>query len=244
MRSTLLPRKAVAVLAVLMVAGLASAALVLRAADHADSPDTSQNNLDINDVYAFNRGDDIVLVMTVAPLLTPGEMTDGAALNPRGLYEFKLDAERDGVAEAVIQVATAGVGNSQTVIYRGPVTSETTGTSARVIPGPSIRATFGEVAAGGGMTAWAGASDDPFYIDLFGDMSLTSVLNAAYGAALGMQIGDPGEQTLAFADPAMDDLAGLNTISIVVQLPKADVADALGIADDGTFFLWGATSER
>jgi hypothetical protein len=237
-------RKARAVLSALTVLTLASAALVVRAADHADSPDTSENNLDINDLYAFTQGDDLVLIMTVSPLLTPGEMTRDAALNPRGLYEFKLDAERDGIAEAVIQVATAGVGASQTVTVRGPLEPETAGTATRVIPGPSIRGKLGDVITSGGMTAWAGPADDPFFIDLFGDMSLRSVLNAAYGAALGMPVGDPAEQTLAFSDPAQDDLAGLNTLAIVVQLPKAAVADALGIPAGGTFFAWAATSER
>lgn len=233
-----------AVLAVLVLAGLAGLGLTLDAADHADSPDTSENNLDINDIYAFNQGDDVVLVMTVSPLLTPGEMTAGAALNPRGLYEFKLDAERDGVPEAVIQVATAGVGASQTVTLRGPVTPETTGIQSRVIPGPFLSAPLGEVMQGDGMMAWAGPSDDPFFINLFGDESLTSVLNAAFGAALGQEVGDPDEQTLAFADPGVDDLAGLNVLSIVVQLPKSTIAEALGIPVDGTFYTWGTTSVR
>ena len=94
------------------------------------------------------------------------------------------------------------------------------------------------------MTAWAGPSDDPFYVDLFGDASLTSVLNAAFGVALAQQVGNAGEQTLAFSDPAQDDLAGLNTLSIVVQLPKSVLASALGIPVDGTFYVWGTTSER
>lgn len=231
-------------LALAAALGIGLATASIRAADHADSPDTTENNLDINDVYAFNQGSDIVFVMTVAPLLTPGEMTDNAGLNPRGLYELKLDRERDGIAEAVIQIATVGVGSSQRMSVRGPVAPETTGAFGRIVPGQSIKGSFGDVISGNGMTAWAGPSDDPFYIDLFGDMSLTSVLNAAFGAALGQQIGDPGEQTLAFADPATDDLAGLNTLAIVVQLPKSDVADALGIAPDGTFYVWGTTSQR
>jgi hypothetical protein len=230
--------------AALILAGLAGLGVAVQAADHADSPDTSENNLDINDIYAFNHGDDVVFIMTVSPLLTPGEMTEGAALNPRGLYEFKLDAERDGVAEAVIQVATAGLGAGQTVTVRGPVAPETSGTRSRVVLGSFLRARLGEVMEGGGVRAWVGPSDDPFFIDLFGDESLTSVLNAAFGAALGQQIGDPSEQTLAFADPAADDLAGLNVLSIVVQVPKSMVSDALGITGNGTFFVWGTTSVR
>lgn len=233
------------VLAMAAVAGvLGYGAVALRAADHADAPDTTEGNLDVNDLYVFNQGDNVVFIMTVAPLLTPGEATDDAALNPRGLYEFKLDVERDGVEEAVIQVAAAGAGPQQTVTFRGPVVPEMTGTTSRVDEGSSLRATLGEEVSGGGMTAWAGPSDDPFYINLFGDESLTSVLNAAYGAALSMEVGSPDEQTLAFADPGLDDLMGVNTLSIVIELPKSVVADALGITTDGTFYAWASTSLR
>lgn len=234
-----------AAFALVAVAGVIGySAITIRAADHADAPDTTEGNLDINDLFVFNRGDNVVFIMTVAPLLTPGEATEGAALNPRGLYEFKLDVERDGVEEAVIQVAAASAGPDQTVTFRGPVVPGMTGTTSRVETVASIRGPFDEVVTGNGMTAWAGPSDDPFYINLLGDESLTSVLNAAFGAALMTQIGSPDEQTLAFADPGEDDLMGLNTLSIVIELPKSDVADALGIAVDGTFYAWASTSLR
>lgn len=228
----------------LAIGSLGLGTALIRAADHADSPDTTENNLDVNDLYVFNEGSDVVFIMTVAPLLTPGEATNNAALNPMGLYEFKLDVERDGVAEAVIQVAAASAGTGQTISVRGPVTPNMTGTVSTMVDAPALRGTFNTELAGSGMRAWVGPSDDPFYIDLFGDESLTSVLNAAYGAALGMQVGDPGEQTLAFADTAVDDLAGVNTLSIVVQMPKSMLADALGIASDGTFYAWATTSLR
>lgn len=228
----------------LLVGTVGLGAALIRAADHADSPDTTESNLDINDLYVFNQGDDVVFIMTVSPLLTPGELTSNAALNSRGLYEFKLDAERDGVAEAVIQIAAAGAGPNQTVTVRGPVAPSMTGTMSRVESTTTLRGSLGDVMTGNGMTAWIGASDDPFYINLFGDESLTSVLNGVYSAALGTTVGNPDWQTIAFEDPAMDDLAGLNTLSIVVQMPKSMVADAVGIQADGTFYAWAASSIR
>lgn len=231
-------------LAAMAIGSMGLGTAIIRAADHADSPDTTENNLDVNDLYVFNEGSDVVFIMTVSPLLTPGEATDNAALNPMGLYEFKLDVERDGVAEAVIQVAAASAGTGQTISVRGPVAPNVTGTSSTVVDAPALRGAFNTELSGSGMRAWVGPSDDPFYINLFGDESLTSVLNAAFGAALGSQVGDPGEQTLAFAEPATDDLAGVNTLSIVVQMPKSMVSDALGIAVDGTFYAWASTSLR
>ena len=229
---------------VLLLGAVALGTGLVRAADHADAPDTTESNLDINDLYVFNHGDDVVFIMTVAPLLTPGEGTRNAALNSRGLYQFELDAERDGVAEASIQIAAAGPGPDQTILVRGPVAPGVSPIASRVEPGPEVRGRFGREMAGREMRAWVGPSDDPFYINLFGDESLTSVLNAAYGAALGTQIGDPGEQTLAFADPGADDLAGLNTLSIVVQMPKTAIADALGIPANGVFYVWATASLR
>ena len=59
----------------LAVVGLLAGHAAIRAADHADSPDTSEVNLDVNDLYVFNQGDNVVFAMTVSPLLTPGEST-------------------------------------------------------------------------------------------------------------------------------------------------------------------------
>ena len=236
-------------LAVLAAAPLALAIAVsshqARAADHADSPDTNEGNLDINDLYVFNQGDNIVFALTVSPLLTPGEATDNASLNPLGLYQIKLDVERDGIEEAVIQIAASGSGANQVVSVRGPLTPTTPGVGGNVLENaPSARGAFNSEFTGNGITAFAGPRDDPFFIDLFGDMSVTSVLNAAYSAALGETVGDPAEQTLAFNPEAVDDLAGLNVLAVVIEIPKSTVAQALGISESDSFFAWATTSIR
>ena len=228
-------------LIVLLAAGTT---LALRGADHADAPDTSEGNLDVNDLYVFARGDNLVFAMTVHPLLTPGEATDDAAFNPMGLYQFKLDRERDGIPDAVIQVAFAGNGPGQVVSIRGPVAIPAGSSPEMLVQAPTLRGRLDTTLGGHGMTAFAGRRDDPFFIDLFGDRSLTSVLNAAFSAALGEQVGADDEQTLAFDPNAIDDLAGLNTLAIVVEVPKADVAAALGIGSDDAFFAWATTSIR
>ncbi len=227
------------------VAGLLAGHAVIRAADHADSPDTSEGNLDVNDLYVFNQGDNVVFAMTVSPLLAPGASTSGAAFNPNGLYQFKLDVERDGVEEAVIQIVVSGEGTDQQVDVRGPVAADVTGTTDNVlVAAPSARGAFNTTFSAEGLTVFAGPRDDPFFIDLFGDESLTSVLNAVFSATLGETIGSPDEQTLAFADPAVDDLAGLNVLAIVVEVPKSVIAGALGIGPSDAFFAWATTSIR
>ena len=229
----------------LAVVGVLAVHAVIRAADHADSPDTSEGNLDVNDLYVFNQGDNVVFAMTVSPLLSPGASTTAAALNPNGLYQFKLDAERDGIEEAVIQIVVSGEGTGQQVDVRGPVAPAVTGTTDNVLAAtPSARGAFNTTFSAEGLTVFAGPRDDPFFIDLFGDESLTSVLNAVFSGVLGETIGSPDEQTLSFADPAMDDLAGLNVLAIVVEVPKSMVAGALGIGLSDAFFAWATTSTR
>ena len=229
----------------LAVAGLLTGHAVIRAADHADSPDTSEGNLDVNDLYVFNQGANVVFAMTVSPLLAPGASTTGAAFNPNGLYQFKLDVERDGIEEAVIQIVVSGEGTGQQVDVRGPVAAAVTGTTDNVLAAtPSARGAFNTTFSAEGLTVFAGSRDDPFFIDLFGDESLTSVLNAVFSGVLGETIGSPDEQTLSFADPAVDDLAGLNVLAIVVEVPKSMVAGALGIGLSDAFFAWATTSTR
>ncbi|NIR51275.1 DUF4331 domain-containing protein [candidate division KSB1 bacterium] len=78
----------------ILVGLLAISGLVIQAADHIDSPDTDESNLDINDLYVFSRGNNMVFAMTVSPILMPGSETNTAAFNPNGLYQFKLDVEQ------------------------------------------------------------------------------------------------------------------------------------------------------
>jgi len=214
------------------------------AADHADSPSTDEGNLDVNDLFVFESGDDMVFVITVSPLLTPGSATDDAVFNPQGLYEFKLDRERDGIEDAVIQVGFLGTGADQVVDVRGPIAVDGGSGGRFRAAATTLRGPLDTELRAGPMSVYAGPRDDPFFIDLFGDRSVTSVLNAAFSAALGEQVGADDEQTLAFNPDATDDLAGLNTLAIVVEVPKTEVARALGIGANETFFAWATTSLR
>lgn len=217
--------------------------LQARAADHKDSPASMEGNLDINDLYAFSQGDSMTLVMTVHPFLAPGAATQNAYFNPNGLYQFKFDAERDGIEEAVIQVTFSGTGQSQTVSVRGPGAPLAKGTTRNaILRDPPISGSFNQSFSGGGMSAFAGPRDDPFFLHLMGDSSLTSVLNAAYSAALDTSVGQPGQQALAFSKTGTDDFRGTNVLAIVLKMPKSAITDELGLQADGTFYLWASTS--
>lgn len=215
------------------------------AADHKDSPDTDEGNLDITDLYVFSRADSMVFVMNVAPFLTPGAATTTAFFNPNGLYQFKLDKERDGIEDAVIQVRFNGTGATQTAEVRGPEAPVVKGTAKNVLlaSGPTS-GQFNTVFQGNGLTVFTGPRDDPFFLHLLGDSSLTSVLNAAYSAALKVPVGDSSAQSLAFSNPGTDDFKGANILSIVVEVPKSLLAQKLGIAADAAFYTWATTSKK
>lgn len=214
-----------------------------RAADHKDAPASMEGNLDINDLYAFGQGDSITLVMTVHPFLAPGAATQNAYFNPNGLYQFKFDAERDGMEEAVIQVTFSGTGPSQTVSVRGPGTPSARGTALNaILKDLPITGSFNQTFSGGGISAFAGPRDDPFFLHLMGDSSLTSVLNAAYSAALDTLVGETGQQTLAFSGNGVDDFRGTNVLAIVLKMPKSAITEELGLQSGGTFHLWATTS--
>ena len=234
-------------LRVITVAGILVAALGagirLQAADHKDAPASSETNLDITDLYAFSRGDSMVFIMNVSPFLAPGAATVGAAFNPDGLYQFKLDKERDGVEDAVIQVTVSRTDSARAVSVRGPGVPTVRGTAANaLLKDSTVAGPLNQVFHGPGVTAFAGPRDDPFFLHLMGDSSLTSVLNAAYSAALDTTVGSPTQQSLAFSKTGHDDFAGTNVLSIVVKIPKAVLADRLGMAVTAPFYVWATTS--
>jgi Domain of unknown function (DUF4331) len=215
------------------------------AADHKDSPDSDDGNLDITDLYVFSKADAMVFVMNVSPFLTPGSATTAAAFNPNGLYQFKLDKERDGIEDAVIQISFSGTGTSQKAMVRGPEAPTKKGPMENIpLATDAAVGGFNTVFTGNGLKVFAGPRDDSFFLHLLGDSSLTSVLNGVYTAALKTAVGSASEQTLAFANPGKDDFKGANVLSIVVEVPKSVLAGKLGIAEDGAFYTWATTSKK
>ena len=212
--------------------------------DHADGADDGAVALDLADFYVLARGDRVAFVLTVAPGLEPGAATEAARLHPGALYQVHLDRDRDGSAEAVIQIAALGSGTGQRVDVRGPAAPDSTGPVTHIVDAPSVSAAFGVPAQGVDVSVFAGARDDPFFGNLYGNESLTSVLNDAYGAGLGQQVGAGGEQSNAFTTPPEDDLRETNVLALVVEVPRDRIAQALGIPASGAFHAWATSSRR
>jgi hypothetical protein len=234
-------RRGLALLATLTVIGTVGVRAA-RASDHQDNPLVELNpTFDMTDFYAFpgSAADRIALVLNTHPFLTPAA-TPSATFDPDVLYQFKIDNNGDAKEDLVIQVIFKGAGASQTVEVRGPIAppvvgpmGNTVATSAPTVTG-AINTVLGTAT---GMQVYAGARDDPFFLDLEQFFRIIPDRRPSTGAfSLLPDTATAG--TFRTAAAAVDYLKGFNVMSIVVELPTAQLT-AGGTAKVG---LWGTTS--
>ncbi len=144
---------------------------VARGSDHADTPTIAKTpGGDLTDVFVFPspaNASNVVLAMNVHPLIPSGQAA-GIAFDPNILYQFKIDNTGDGVEDLVIQAKFVGLGPNQRVILYGPVKPTRTGTQNEYVSSGQPRAGTINTAfsPAAGVTAFAGAREDPFFFDL------------------------------------------------------------------------------
>ncbi|MEO8560782.1 MAG: DUF4331 family protein [bacterium] len=215
---------------------------VARASDHQDNPLVELNPaMDMSDVYAFpgSSPDRIALVLDSHPVLTPAQ-TPGASFDPNILYQFKIDNTGDAKEDRVIQVTFKGTGASQTVEVRGPMAPpvlgammNTVSTAAPVVSG-AVNQVLGSAS---GVQVFAGAREDPFFLDLEQFLRILPDRKPSTGAL--SQIPDaPAAGSFRAAGAAVDALKGTNVLSIVVELPASQLTQG-GSPKIG---IWGTTS--
>jgi hypothetical protein len=195
------------------------------AADHKDSPAVERDPAtDIADVYAFRRGDSLVVAMTVQNLSISGNATD--LFNPRARYQLFVDNTDNNVlaANATITVTFSG-SNPQMFRVEGlsttPIEGPTSGFSNAASPA---------ITTSGAIRVFAGPRDDPFFFDLAG---FREYLAGSYTPTAGLRSGTSGLPRNAFA--------GLNVGAIVIQLPITAVTGQ-ATPNTGVIRAWGATS--
>jgi hypothetical protein len=224
---------------------LLATVFVMRAkgSDHADTPElVSSPGADITDVHMFPAPGDatkVVLSMCVHPLIPSGQgLAASSDFDPNILYQFKIDNSGDNVEDLVIQAKFSGSGQTQQVQIAGPVAPSRTGTTA-VFETPN--ATSGTInqtfTLTNGVKAFAGAREDPFFFDLerFGQILPDRV------STLPGNPPDPTPNTpklASFRNPGIDFLAGMNVLSVVVEVPK----NLLVGSGTGNISLWCTTS--
>ncbi len=231
-------------LAVLAALGLIGAAGIraARASDHQDNPLVELNPaMDMSDFYSFPgaAADRIVLAMDTRPLLTPAQ-TPGASFDPNILYQFKIDNTGDAKEDKVIQVTFKGTGANQTVEVRGPMAPPVVGGMMNTVAAvaPVITGNINQViGTSSGIQVYAGAREDPFFLDL--EQFLRILPDRKPNTGPLSQIPDsPSATSFRAVGSAVDALKGSNVLSIVIELPTAQLT-AGGNAKLG---LWGTTS--
>ncbi len=233
-------RRTVALAAALGFVAVASIS-VARASDHQDTALVELNpKMDMSDVYAFPgaAADRIVLVLNSNPLLTPAN-TPGASFDPDILYQFKVDNTGDAKEDRVIQVTFKGTGASQTFEVRGPIAPPVQGAMMNTVStsAPIVTGAINQVVSTNGVQVFAGAREDPFFLDLEQFLRILPDRKPVTGPL--SQIPETQSATsFRAAGAAVDALKGANLLSIVIELPTAQLT-AGGNAKLG---IWGTIS--
>ena len=242
-RILILPSKLLA--AAFVAAGLASAGLVARhalASDHQDNPLVELNpSLDMTDVYAFpgSAPGRIALVLNSWAFLTPAQ-TPSTSFDPNLLYQFKIDNTGDAQEDLVIQVTFTGTGANQTVQVRGPMAppvvgamGNTVSTSAPTVSG-AVNTVLGTAS---GIQVFAGAREEPFFIDLEQFFRILPDRKPSTGV-LGALPDTATASSFRTAATAVDYTKGFNVLSIVVELPTS----MLTAGGNTKLGVWGTIS--
>lgn len=237
-------------IAALAVVVTASGLLVKRslASDHQDTADVELNpSMDMTDVYAFpgSSAGRVALVLNSWALLTPAEAAPGVtSFDDNLLYQFKIDNTGDAQEDRVIQVTFHGSGSDQTVEVRGPMAPPVIGAMRNTVSTSSPSVT-GKVAtvlgSGDGMQVFAGARQDPFYIDLEQFFRIIPDRKPVTGP-LSMLPDTATAGSFRAPGAAVDILGGtgghpFNVLSIVIELPASQLrgaTDKIGV--------WGTIS--
>ncbi len=230
-----------------------TAGVYIIAADHIDAPavgslSTGSTAADITDYYAFespSNSDNYVFVCNVLGLTAPSA-TAAATFSDDLIYEFNIDNDADNIEDLVIQ---AVVRDGELAVY-GPVAPSMTGANSIIEASAnnvSVAVTaYGEnaiVGESGGVKAFAGPRDDPFFMDFFQFVSIVNGVGASLSDTENTGVYSPDRDSdpdtdgiqpypASFNTPGTDAFAGTNVLSIVVEVPKSMLGSS------NTFSSW------
>ncbi len=187
----------------------------VRAADHADAPNTSNDPAaDLNDSYIFldpNDNSHVVLLMTVRGFIVPGEAVNQGIFDPAVRYRFQIENTGDPrpdlnidvtfgprLLTSMAQVAKITLPGGRT--FTAPATNPSLGGAA-----PEAVVTTDEKS---GVSFFAGEVDDPFFFDIPAFSRFSASVRA----------GKPDPSQL---ERGRDSFAGYNTMAIGLRFPLA-----------------------
>ncbi len=212
--------------------GAAAAALIVPAigSDHADTPENVRTpGADLTDVFVFpskENADNVVLVMTVNPLITSSD-GGNTRFDPNVLYQFKIDTNGDFVEDKVIQAKFGPKTEFQTVQISGPVNPRLTGTVSTFEGAFPTAGRFNEVfSPTEGMRVFAGRREDPFFFDLERFFEIFPDRATPLGAPAPANPNQPMQTSWRPPGQARDffEVGRYNVLAIVVELPRSSLA--------------------
>ena len=255
-----LVRRMTAVAAVGALAVAALGPIGGRASSHREAPLTAADpQIDQTDLYAFTSPDDpnsVTFVSSWIPFEEPAGGPNFYALGEGVRYDINISNDGDAAAEIIYRWTFKNhQRNPNTFLYNtGQVTTlndpdlniyqtydlirkvpgqkaQTVLNDEMVAPNHAGAASFPNYAAvsdeaistvPGGGKSWVGQSDDPFFLDL-------RVFDLLYGTDFS-EVGD-------------DTLAGFNVHSMVLQVPKSDLAKG-NVETNPVIGVWNTASRR
>jgi hypothetical protein len=215
------------------VVGYSTSAL---SADHQDSPATmSAPTADINDVYAWTDGSNVVLAMTVYPAAPTGALFD-----PNVQYVFHTASGSSIISPPGSNVDVIATFDAAQKIKLW------VGTTEYVAGDPSPSA--GLASADGKVKVFAGLRADPFFFNLDGFKNTVATVESVASSLTFNDAGCPalnaGQETLLVGQlgsapdggAPVNHFATFNTLAIVVSVDKA-----LLTTGGGTMSVWAGT---
>jgi len=237
-----MPSRSAVLLSATCLALAAGTTGLLVASDHQDTPEVELNAAsDMTDVYVFPSptAGRIVLVMNSRAFLSPAQ-SPSASFDRNLLYQFKIDNSGDAIEDKVIQVTFSGSGANQQVEVRGPIAPPVPGAMNNEVSGnsPAVSGTINTaLGSSTGVQVFAGPRDDPFFIDLEQFFRIVPDRRPVTGAL--SQLPDvPSASAFRPAGQAANYVAGFNVLSIIIELPVAD----LTAGGQPKLGIWGTIS--
>lgn len=212
-----------------------------QASDHIDSPQLAHDHAsDINDVWAFldpNDNSKVVLIFSTNPFILSSEIIGQSIFDHNLRYRFEIENTGDAVPDRFIDVTyTRGVGRTEpqtaTISLDPGGAGPSRGIGTVLAPSdPRIRSFKAQTTPGDqgdtpptpvittdpgtGITFFAGAVDDPFFLD-----------NTAANRFVLSSIANPGSPDRSVFDQRIGDdgvgrdtYAGFNTLVAVLSVP-------------------------
>lgn len=227
-----------AVIAALILGTALYATHTTRASDHQDSPVTvGRPGADITDPYIFPAPDNpnnVVIAMDVHPLIPSGQGPT-TYFDPGVIYQMNFDGVNENQMTPSTHITqtfeiqfTAGTpGSNQPIMVYGPGHPTVSGNQTQLLA-LTGQGAINQSFTAGHMKIFAGAREDPFFFDLAQFYKILPDRDMGNSAPSCLPKIGNGTCPQGFNNPGMDFLKGFNVLSLIIEMPRADLVAGCG----------------